>query len=511
MTSENDLDSERNALFAAARTIIECPDVWALAVETMTQRGFAGDARHVELLYAIFTSRLLPRPMCAFLKAPSSSGKSWLLNRTLELFPPEAYEVKSGFSPKAIAYGRSDLRHKILAVQEASGLNGREGNMLVRTLISEGQVRWEVAGRQRHGFATREVVRPGPIAFVLTTTHDALHTEDETRALSIQVEDTKQQTRAVIRNIGRNFAGAARPQAVDLAPWHAYQRWLDAGAKETVIPFGESLGALFAIRANRSKRDFEQVLTATAVSALLHQAQRERDQDGRVVAAMADYEHARRFLTKPLNEASGSAVPRGVREVVEQLLSQHGNPVLPYVDRTLPPGLSVDQLALRMGVDQSVASRRVAQAKARGLVADFGGGRSRPARLIVVHPLPDDWDVLPSADYVEKEMRGELPKPVERRPEAEGEEEEMQAGVDAAAAGEVEAATEAARPCDADASSSVVTAARPVAGQAAQSPQPVPPIIANAPRPDQPDGGYRSRRTINEFRTASCGEHTGHI
>lgn len=182
----------------ATASIADCPDIFALAAETMARRGYAGDPTHVELLYAIFTSRLLPRPMCAFLKAPSSSGKSWLLNRTLELFPEDAYEIKSGFTPKAIAYGRSDLRHRVLAIQEASGMQGREGNLLVRTLISEGLIRWEVAGRERDGFATREVVRPGPIAFVMTTTHNFLHGEDETRALSIQVDDTTAHTRRVL-------------------------------------------------------------------------------------------------------------------------------------------------------------------------------------------------------------------------------------------------------------------------------------------------------------------------
>src|SRR5215469_6362347 len=159
MSCDSARNPGREAFAEAAQPIIHAEDVWALVVETMRARGHAGDARHVELLYAIFTSRLLKRPMCAFLKAPSSSGKSWLLNRTIELFPPDSYEIKSGFSPKAIAYGSADLRHKILAVQEASGLNGREGNMLVRTLISEGLIRWEAAGRQRGGFTTRTVTR----------------------------------------------------------------------------------------------------------------------------------------------------------------------------------------------------------------------------------------------------------------------------------------------------------------------------------------------------------------
>ena len=41
-------------------------------------------------------------------------------------------------------------------------------------------------------------------------------------------------------------------------------------------------------------------------------------------------------------------------------------------------------------------------------VTDLAGSKGRPARLVVVHPLPEDWDVLPAPEYVEKEMRGEM-------------------------------------------------------------------------------------------------------
>jgi hypothetical protein len=530
------VSDDRAQLAERARAIIDSPNVFQAAVDVMGARGFAGDPRQVELLYAIFTSRLLARPMCAFLKAPSSAGKSWLLNRTLELFPPDSYELKSGFSPKAIAYGSTDLRHKILAIQEASGLNGREGNMLVRTLISEGQVRWEVAGRTRDGFTTREVVRPGPIAFVLTTTYESLHGEDETRALSIQVEDTKEHTRQVMLSIGRRFAGGAAIN-VDLRPWHAFQGWLEAGPQDVLVPFATALGSLFMSRANRAKRDFEQLLTAIQVSALLHQSRRESDADGHVIATLDDYNHARRLLYRPLNEAIGSAIPIGVRDLVEQLL-EVSEPVH-MSDADKPWGLSVEELAQRMSVDRSSASRRVQQAIALGLAADLGSGGTRPRRVVVMQPLPADWDVMPEPEYIEPEMRGELQQYLNAKAEAARPAEE------AAWAARQEAARQeiaerkrtrhapkfpedfeseeriAARRAELERAEALRAALGGTeqaeeAGDASEGGEPaasddtstqaVPEIIRNAPRPDQPDGGYRSRRAISQFRTARSGE-----
>lgn len=392
---------ERAASIAAP--IIELPDIFGAAAEAMTQRGYAGDPAHVELLYAIFTSRLLDRPMCAFLKAPSSSGKSWLLNRTLELFPPEAYELKSGITPKAIAYGRSDLQHRILAIQEASGLQGREGNLLVRTLISEGLIRWEVAGREADGFATREVVRPGPIAFVMTTTHNVLHGEDETRALSIQVDDTAAHTRRVLDSIARRYSGDANQDVLNLAPWHAYQRWLATGPFQAAIPFAGEIAEHYWAQANRSKRDFEQVLTAIGASALMHQARRETTGDGSVIATLDDYAMARRFLLKVLGEASGAAVPATVRETY-RAIAFAARELTGDADQMRWPNLT--ELAAKLGIDKSAASRRVAKAKELGLITDRRIGRGYPSCLMLIERLPQDTEVLPGVEKMQSADTG---------------------------------------------------------------------------------------------------------
>ncbi len=355
------------------------------------------------------------------------------------MFPADSYEVRSGFSPKAIAYGNSDLRHKILVVQEASGLNGREGNMLVRTLISEGCIRWETT---RHGGGatwSATVKRDGPIAFVMTTTHQVMHHEDETRALSLIMDDTWQHTRGVIEQIAKRFAGGEASGNADLAPWHAYQRWLAMGPREVVIPFAPALSRLFLLKVRRAKRDFEQLLTAISVSALLHQVGRQRDAAGRVIALTSDYHHVRHFLDRPLNEACGSAVPPGVRELVGHLL-EYCAPVDPYA-QDLPRGLDLNELAAKMTVDKSVVQRRAKKAQELGLAVDLGGGKGRPCRLLPLQHMKNDGNVLPDIQRLQMEIDG-------------------------------------------------------------MKPAPLPAVVLNAPNPKAPDGGYFRRRQVMPFRQA---------
>ncbi|HEX9466224.1 MAG TPA: hypothetical protein VGB82_26805 [Alphaproteobacteria bacterium] len=348
------LSKRERQVLQSAQAIAGAENVFALVADVMRQCGFAGDSRDGELLYTIFTSRLLQRPLCASIQAPPS-GNTSLLNRTLDLFPADAYELTSGVSLKAVVYGRTDLRHRVLVVQDASGLAGRDGIMLVRMLMSERQIRWERAQRSWRNLLAHEVKRPGPIAFVRVM-HQTMQDEDELCGLSIAVQETREHARLAIAAMGLRFAGERAPPPVDLAAWHAYQHWLSLNPRETVIPFAPALSGLFFRRIDRAERDCEQVLTATAVSALMHQARRERDKAGRVVATIEDYAHARRVLDRPLNEASGTVVPAGVRELVGYLL-EHSAPVNPH-GRDLPGGLDLNELAAKMNVDKSVAQRR---------------------------------------------------------------------------------------------------------------------------------------------------------
>src|SRR5258708_19116013 len=100
-------EARRIAYLDAARPIAESANVYAAVVEAMRRRGFAGDARQAELLYTVFTSRLLAQPMNALIKVRSAAANPPLLDRTLEMFTADQVEVRSGFSAKAIAYGGS--------------------------------------------------------------------------------------------------------------------------------------------------------------------------------------------------------------------------------------------------------------------------------------------------------------------------------------------------------------------------------------------------------------------
>ena len=110
----------------------------------------------------MLVSRFLDRPLCAVVKGPSSAGKNHVTQHVLSLLPASA------------AY-----RHRILAIEEAAGLTGGVGAYLMRSLISEGRLRYETVENGAQALNPRVIEREGPTGLLVTTTALNLDTEPE--------------------------------------------------------------------------------------------------------------------------------------------------------------------------------------------------------------------------------------------------------------------------------------------------------------------------------------------
>lgn len=104
---------------------------------------------------------------------------------------------------------------------------------LMRSLLSEGRVRFETVERTSEGMKPRLIEREGPTGLIVTSTAVKLHPENETRLLSLTVPDTQEQTRAVMTALAEE-AGKAVP---DLEVWHALQVWLESAEHRVSVVY----------------------------------------------------------------------------------------------------------------------------------------------------------------------------------------------------------------------------------------------------------------------------------
>ena len=379
--------AERTEAWEKCGGLARRPNILESFAGELSGIGVVGERRAAKLIYLAVTSRLLDRPVSVAVKGPSSGGKSFVVESTLKFFPPEAFYSLTAMSDRALAYSSEPLRHRHLVIYEAAGMASDFATYLIRSLLSEGRLRYETVEKTKDGLAPRLIEREGPTGLIVTTTSLRLHPENETRMLSLTITDTHDQTAAVFRALAQENHRVE----IDLSQWHALQTWLATGPAWVVIPFADQLAQLVPPVAVRLRRDFKTVLMLIRAHTLLHQASRRKDEAGRVIATIEDYTAVRELVADLVAEGVDVTVKPEIREVVETTV------------RLLAEGRDeVRQADLKgaLNLDKSAISRRVAGALDGGFLKNLEDRKGRPARLVLGDALPANREVLPAPEQL---------------------------------------------------------------------------------------------------------------
>jgi hypothetical protein len=330
-------------------------------------------------------TRFLERMVSAVLKGPSSGGKSFVLATTLRFFPVKAYYALTAMSEKVLAYSQEPMSHRFLVMYEAAGI-GQFGTYLIRSLLSEGCIRYQTLVPAKDGWKPKDLYRPGPTGFLSSTTAIKLHPENETRLLSIPISDTPEQTRRVLERQADGLT--IQP---DLTEWLDLQSWLGQAEHRVTIPYAKTLAQVIPPDAVRLRRDFPALLNLIKAYAILHQLNREKDADGQIIATLEDYAVIRGLVGDILAEGVGLSVSPIVRETVgavRTIISRKGN----------KPWATNMEVASELGLDKSAASRRVNAALKLGFLSNEEHRHGKLHRLVMGEPLPEDKLLLPNPE-----------------------------------------------------------------------------------------------------------------
>jgi hypothetical protein len=365
------------------------PDILSRLAKDIATLGLVGERKVACTVFLQFLSALLDDPVSGVVKGASSSGKSYLVQSVTRFFPPGQIIEMSGMSERALILSNQDYRHRTIVVYEAVALRERaerqSGNLtayFIRSLVSEGVIRYPMSVKTKDGeWTTKEFVKEGPTNIIVTTTAIALHNENETRMLSLSTNDSAEQTGRVLLGIA-----SEAERAPDYAGWHALHRWLRTANHTVTIHYGRDLAQQVPPVAVRLRRDFKSILSLIRAHALLHQATRETDERGRIVATVADYQAVRELILDVVSEGVGATVSDKIRETVtavEILADDHKG------------GVPSSAVAAELDLDTSAAYRRLAEATSRGFVVNQEDRPRRPGRYVVGAPMPEEVMVLP--------------------------------------------------------------------------------------------------------------------
>jgi hypothetical protein len=129
------------------------------------------------------------------------------------------------------------------------------------------------------------------------------------------------------------------------------------------------------------------VLNLIRSHALLHRATRERDEQGRVVAAVEDYAVVRSLIAELISDGAEATVPHIVREtvdVVERLIEDSGE-----------ESVNVRQEGAELDLEYQPAYRRCKMAEEAGFLKNLQDRKGKPARLVIGDAMPEDVEILP--------------------------------------------------------------------------------------------------------------------
>jgi hypothetical protein len=219
--------------------------------------------------------------------------------------------------------------------------------------------------------------------------------------LTASVPDSPDQTRQVLLAHAASVNGETA--VPDFEPFVALQRWLDlAGEHRVTIRYASALAMLVPPGYVRMRRDFRQALTVIQSIAVLHQCQRQRDAEGRIIAELEDYRIARELLLDCFTAAATGGITATVRASVEALRSL-------LVNGTA--SATVKAVGDVMGVQKDTAWNRVRKAIDLGFIRNEETRRGQPAKLVLGDPLPEDRPALPTVEEVQLFMCSDPPEP----------------------------------------------------------------------------------------------------
>ena len=391
--AESEAEERAREAWGSCRELAESEDILAELITDLERCRLVGERKNAKLLYLAMISRLLEKIVNVVVKGPSSGGKSHLVKLVASFFPESAFCRFTAMSERTLLYTEEPLSHRHLIFSEAAGIGSDFQEYIIRTLLSEGFLEYEFVEKTPEGLKPRRIRKEGPTGFITTTTRVGLNAENETRYLSLTVTDTRDQTRQVFKTLAKE-----QIEEPDLTRWHALQVYLERAEHRVTIPYGEVLAEMTGDVAVRLRRDFSVIQSLIRAHAILHQATRDRDAKGQIVATLKDYAAIRKLVANLIAEGVEATVPPTIRETV--------NAVEKIIREVGKEWVTNKALSEELNIDKGASSRRVRTAIDRGYLKNLEDSSGRPAKLVLDEDMPEDIEILPTPENLRIQMSG---------------------------------------------------------------------------------------------------------
>jgi ABC-type dipeptide/oligopeptide/nickel transport system ATPase component len=183
--------------------------------------GVIGEELNRLIMYIVFTSRKMQRPLHIISFGSSGSGKSHLQEKVSELIPGEdKIELTSVSGNAFYYYVNDDLGHKLILIEDYDGVFA--ALYPIRELQSKQKISRTIPVRDRNGNQrTLHLTVKGPVSIAGCTTKESIYEDNANRSFLIYLDESEAQDERVMAYQRKLSAGK-----IDLGEQHRVQKLL---------------------------------------------------------------------------------------------------------------------------------------------------------------------------------------------------------------------------------------------------------------------------------------------
>jgi predicted transcriptional regulator/predicted DNA-binding protein len=184
---------------AAAAAFLKAPELLQRTNDSIGASGVIGEAINRLIMYLIFTSRKLQRPLHIISFGSSGVGKSHLQEKVGELIPKEDKIELTSVSANAFYYFiDDDLGHKVILIEDYDGVFAALYS--IRELQSKQKISKTITIRDRNGNQrTLHLTVKGPVSIAGCTTSEHVYEDNANRSFLIYLDESEAQDEKIMQ------------------------------------------------------------------------------------------------------------------------------------------------------------------------------------------------------------------------------------------------------------------------------------------------------------------------
>jgi DNA primase len=330
--------------------------------EKLTHTGIVGEEENKTFLFVIAVSHIQENPLNALIQGSSGSGKTNLLKGIYKIIPEENKKIYSRCSEKMLYnVPKYYFKNKLICFEDVDGL-GEEAEYAWRELVSNGELISGVSYKDEKGnIGIKELTVYGPITSIACTTHGAIYADNMSRLFLIAIDESKEQTKKINEYQAKEAAGLIHKQEQKnhqtelknfvrlLQPYNVH----NPHATKLKLPEG--------IRDER--RLYRLYLYFIDMITVLHQYQRNKTPQGKLIATKQDCQQAKDLLFEcimlKMDELDGSL--RQFFERLKDYVIKQNNNNYEFTQKEIREHLKISKTHLQRFINELIYLEYVQQ------------------------------------------------------------------------------------------------------------------------------------------------------